>query len=266
MPHRLTVRALPLVLASTLLLGACASGPKDTLSLIPEQLDQQTSQQGLFAQPVQWTRTRPGCSGTCPKIVMHSLAFPGHPRLTTLVEHALVSMTWLDTKSPAPYDTLPEYESYFWKTAGARDETDLIAKTRYRNQRLTVVELTVGQYQTGMAHGMSGTQFLNWDNRAEKALTIDNLLAPGARPAFDAALREAHTQWLQSNPAVRDDPNDFSRMWPFVSSDNVALTDQGIVVKYQPYEIAPYAWGQPELLIPYPRLRGVLRPQFLPAD
>lgn len=253
-------------LAGILAVTACASGPQDNLSLIPAQLDQQTQQEGLFVQPVKWTAQRPDCSGDCPKLVVDSLAFPGHPRLTELVDHALAAMTWLDTQRPAPYDTVRAYQDYFWKTAGQRDETDLTARTRYRNSRLTVVELNAGQYRTGMAHGMTGSQFLNWDNQAEKALSIDNLLAPGARPAFDEILRQTHARWLQSHRDAVQSTDTFSRMWPFVSSDNVALTDQGLVVKYQPYEIAPYAWGQPELLIPYPQLQGILRPSFLPPQ
>jgi hypothetical protein len=38
----------------------------------------------------------------------------------------------------------------------------------------------------------------------------------------------------------------------------------GVVVKYDAYAIAPYADGQPELLIPYTVLHGILRPAFLP--
>jgi hypothetical protein len=253
-------------LALTLGLAGCASGPKDDLSLMPAQLDQQTSRSGLFTQPVKWSRERPGCQGECPKLTVDSLAFPGHPRLTELVDHALAAMTWVDTQNPAPYDTLDSFEAYYWKTAASRDEVQLTARTRYRNERLTVVELDAGQYRTGMAHGITGSQLLNWDNTAEKALTIDNLLAPGARPAFDAALREEHTRWLDQHADAIDNRDNFNRMWPFASSDNVGLTDLGVLVKYQPYEIAPYAWGQPELLIPYERLRGVLRPQFLPPQ
>jgi hypothetical protein len=251
-------------LALTLLLAACASGPKDNLSLIPAELDQQTQKQGLFTQPVEWVGKRPGCRGECPSLHVDSLAFPGHPRLTTLVDHALAMMTWIDTERPAPYDSLASFRDYFWQTAGPRDEAWLTARTRYRNASLTVVGLEASQYRTGMAHGISGSQFLIWDNSTEKALSLDNLLLPGARPAFDAALREAHDRWLRQSPAAQQDPVNFSRMWPFVSSDNVALTDQGVVVKYQPYEIAPYVAGQPELLIPYPRLRGILQPAYLP--
>ncbi|MFT0531790.1 RsiV family protein [Castellaniella hirudinis] len=271
MTRRLASTAFPLprpllAMALALALTACASGPKGDLSLVPAQLDQETRQSGLFSQPVQWSGERPGCTGECPKLVIDSLVFPGHPRLSELVDHALATMTWLDQDRPAPYDTLRDYQAYFWKTAAPRDETNLIARTRYRNQALTVIELNVGQYQTGMAHGVSGNQFINWDNQAGQALTIDQLLRPGARPAFDAALRTVHAQWVQAHRDAVQDPDNFTRMWPFVSSDNVAITDQGLLVKYQSYEIAPYAWGQPELLIPYDRLSGVLRPQFLPPQ
>ncbi|WP_368648688.1 RsiV family protein [Castellaniella ginsengisoli] len=253
-------------LALSLGLAGCASGPQDNLSLVPSRLDQETRRDGLFTQPVEWTRERPGCEGECPKLVVKSLAFPGHPRLTELVNHALASMTWIDTQNPVPYDTLAGFEAYYWKTAGPRDEVHLTARTRYRNERLTVVELDAGQYRTGMAHGITGSQLLNWDNAAEKALTLDNLLAPGARPAFDAALRAEHGRWLDQHADAIDNRDTFNRMWPFASSDNAGLTDLGLLVKYQPYEIAPYAWGQPELLIPYDHLRGILRPQFLPPQ
>lgn len=252
-------------LALCSLLIACA-GPADDISLIPAQTDQESSQQGLFAQPVKWTHTRPGCQGECPKIVVDSLTFPGNPRLSTLIDHALAEMTWLDEKQAIPYQTLAQFQAYFWKTANVRDEVDLGARLRYRNARLTVVELDASQYRTGMAHGISGSQFLNWDRQLSKALTLDALLRPGARDAFDQALREAHARWLESSPAAQNDPQNFARMWPFVSSDNVAITDQGLVVKYQPYEIAPYVAGQPELMIPYSRLRDILRPEFLPPS
>src|SRR5690606_26304360 len=110
-----------------------------------------------------------------------------------------------------------------------------------RNRHLTVVELDAGQYRTGMAHGISGTQFLNWDNAARRALSLDDVLAPGARPAFDDALRRAHARWLLDNPAAQEDPLNYDRLWPFQTTDNYALTDLGMVLKYQSYQIAPYA-------------------------
>lgn len=259
-----STRPLLAALAAALLLGACASGPKDNLSLVPAELNAQTQKEGLFSQPIHWRQKKPGCSGECPTLVVDSLVFPGHQRLTALVDHALALMTWVDNEHAAPYDTVSGLRDYFWKTAGPRDEIDLNARTRYRNAHLTVVELQAGQYRTGMAHGISGSQFIIWRNDTQKALTLDNLLLPGARPAFDAALHKAYDGWLSQSPAAREDPENFRRMWPFVSSDNVALTDAGVVVKYQPYEIAPYSSGQPELLVPYASLKGILQPEYLP--
>ena len=49
-----------------------------------------------------------------------------------------------------------------------------------------------------------------------------------------------------------------------VPVEHFAFTDQGIVVKYDTYQIAPYSYGQPELLIPYSELDGALRVDYLP--
>jgi len=38
-----------------------------------------------------------------------------------------------------------------------------------------------------------------------------------------------------------------------------------MVIKYDSYQIAPYSAGQPELLIPYEALKGILRPEYLPG-
>lgn len=255
-----------MVSALVSLLAACAGGPQDNISLIPDRLDQETSLEGLFTQAVKYERQRPGCSGECPQLAVDSLVFPGVPRLTQLVDHALAGMTWLDAGQATPYDDISSYEAYFWQTAAPRDRTELLARTRYRNRAITVLELNVGMYQTGMAHGLTGNQLINWDNAAGRALNIDELLLDGALPEFETALREAHAKWLQQSPFAADDPGNYARMWPFVMTDNVGLTDMGLLVKYQSYEIAPYAAGQPELLIPYRRLHGILRPSYLPAD
>ncbi|MBV6271984.1 RsiV family protein [Alcaligenaceae bacterium CGII-47] len=265
-PHGHTIKLARAfsILGLCALLAACASGPRDTISLIPSEIAQETSKDGLFIQAIEWVHTKPGCKGECPSISLNSLVFPGNKPLTELVDHALAAMTWLDQTQAIPYFTVAEFEQYFWPSAAPRDEVTLQARARYRNRNLTVLELSSGQYRTGMAHGITGSQFINWDNQTAKVLGLDNILIPGARQAYVQALQQAHTQWLHEHAAARDDPDTFSRIWPFQSSDNFAFTDQGLVIKYQPYQIAPYSSGQPELLLLYPALRGILQPRFLP--
>lgn len=246
------------------LLAACASKPAD-ISLIPTRTDAITSQDGLFVQPVKWSRVKAGCKGECPRIEVDSVVFPGVPRLTELVDHALAMMTGAGDERLPPYSTIAEFEAYFWKTAGPRDVAQLAAKTRYRNRYLTVIELNTGQYFTGAAHGLTATQFLNWDNANGQALGLDQLLIPGAYPRFVQALERAHARWLQNTPEARDDLATWQRLWPFQPTDNVAITDAGLVAKYDSYQLAPYSSGQPELLVPYAELGDILRPAYRPA-
>lgn len=251
------------ILMMTGLLAACASKPAD-ISLIPTQTDAITSQDGLFVQPVKWSRSKANCKGECPRMEVDSLVFPGVPRLTELVDHALAMMTGLGDERMPPYSTIAEFETYFWKTAAPRDVVQLAAKTRYRNRYLTVIELNSGQYFTGAAHGITATQFLNWDNARGQVLGLDQLLMPGAYPRFVEALERAHGRWMQATPEVQDDPRAWQRLWPFQPTDNVAITDAGLVAKYDSYQIAPYSSGQPELLIPYTELGDVLREEYRP--
>lgn len=255
-----------LMLTTVIFLAGCASGPSPNISLIPaNQVAQQTSKDGLFTQPAQWEHKKPGCKGDCPTIKLDSIVFPGVAKLTELIDHALAVMTGVSATHAQPYDTIAQYQDYFWKTAAPRDSTLLSAKTRYRNKNLTVIELNTWQYYTGAAHGISATQFLNWDNHAHRVLGIDNILNPGQHSSYIAALKQAHRLWLATNADAQHDADTYTRIWPFQPSDNFAFTDAGLLVKYDSYQIAPYSSGQPELLIPYKALEGVLKAEYTPA-
>lgn len=253
------------IIASCMLLAACASGPSSTISLIPDQTEDISSKEGVFTQAVKWKKTQPGCQGECPTLEVDSLVFPGMPKLTELVDHALAMMTGVEGSAPPAFLNIAEYEAYFWETAAPRDTTLLAAKTRYRSKDMTVIELNSWQYFTGAAHGISATQFLNWRNSTARVLGIDDVVRPGKRPDYVEALRRAHQAWLASNPDAQADPAGYQRLWPFQENDNFAFTDHGLVVKYDSYAIAPYSHGQPELTIPYSALRNTLRPEFLPS-
>src|SRR3546814_5313376 len=114
-------------------------------------------------------------------------------------------MTGIGDSGPPSYFTIAEYEDYFWKTAAPRDSTLLSAKTRYRNRTLTVIELNSWQYVTGAAHGISATQFLNWDNSIDKVLSLARILQAGQYGAYVAALKQAHSTWRASNHDAQRD-------------------------------------------------------------
>ena len=219
----------------------------------------------LEVDEIRWKREKPDCREQCPSIDVQTVAFPGDATLTAFVDHALAAMTGLDTNVRLPYSTLAEFEPYYWRTARPRDQTVLRAEVLRQTGALVVLELDSYLF-TGGAHGIPATQYVNWDRAAARALSLDDLLEPGRRDDYVAALRRAHARWLESNPDAQDDPAAYDKLWPFVPTANTALTEQGLTVKYDAYSIAPYSHGQPELIIPYPELRGILRPAYLPAD
>lgn len=263
MRFRVSLRPFFLSLCAALL-TACAGGPAPNITLIPDATDELSSKDGLFAQEVKWKRSKPGCEGECPSLEVKTLVFAGNRELTQLVDHALAMMTGVNEDGPPPYEDIAGFEDYFWQVAGSRDSVLLGATLRYRSKYLTVIELDSWQYFTGAAHGIGATQFLNWDNARQVLVPLEQILVPGSRGQFNAALRRAHARWLASQPDAQADPETWNRLWPFQSSENYAFTDQGIVVKYDTYQLAPYSYGQPELLIPFNELEGVLKVDYAP--
>lgn len=114
----------------------------------------------------------------------------------------------------------------------------------------------------GGAHGMPYVEYVLLDSNNKRRLTLDNLLIASAKPKFEALAYDAYKNWVKD---FTNDVAEYEKNWPFSMTDNVSLNDQGVVLKYQSYAIAPYASGQPELVIPYNKLAGILRPQYLSA-
>ncbi|WP_239990021.1 RsiV family protein [Corticimicrobacter populi] len=284
--HQVTLRSAGLcasVCATIMLLGACASGaprdlvrtsetPTETAPAV-DQVVQSPTAVTPEARPalvndqvraINWKQDKPGCSGSCPSITVESFEIGGEPRFNAIIDHALAYMTANEGDARQTFDTLQAYRDYFWQHAQPMDQSEFHARLLRHNPVLIVAELKSGHYLTGAAHGMHATQYLNWDRHLGKVLSLDDILLPGQRPAFEQALRAAHARWLADNDDAQEQPEQYNRLWPFQPSDNVALAEDHAIIKYDTYDIAPYSMGQPELTIPYAQLQGIFRPEYLP--
>lgn len=264
-----------LALASLTLLAACGSTPPSNISLptggapagaasgSAPQTTSSATVGDVRTQRIEWKGVKPGCTGECPTIEIDSVAFPDIPRLSEAVDHTLASLTGIDSNLRGQYNTLSEFTQYFWRNAQGRDTTHFKASVCDVVQGVVAVELHTSQYFTGAAHGIPATLFLNWQISSSHALRLDDILIPGRRADYVNVLRDAHQQWLAKNEDAKRDPAAYDRMWPFQETDNIALTREGLLAKYDAYSIAPYSQGEPELLLPWARLRGVIKPEFL---
>lgn len=214
------------------------------------------------AQRIAWEQRPAGCQdAACPLVNIDTLRFPADPALDGLIEQALLEMTRDAPKAPLP-PSLKAYEQQFLSQAETGWTSYLQAKVRDRRDDLIIIELS-SYLHTGGAHGMPGRGFINYDRTLQQALSLDDMLLPGRRAVFWEVVQQAHQAWLIREKLDQDDA--FVRDWPFQQTANIALTSGALSLKYDVYSIAPYAMGHPELKLPYGRLKGILKPQYLPG-
>ena len=109
---------------------------------------------------------------------------------------------------------------------------------------------------TGGAHPNSYFDLLNFDLREKKMLQLGDLINDLA--SFETIVEKHFRKYHQL-----DEKADFNKagfFWDgaFSLPANYALKEEGIYLYYNKYEVAPYAVGATELLIPWRELKGVL--------
>lgn len=239
-----------LIATLALTLGACQS------------LFQADPNAPISAERSAWEHTQAGCQGDdCPLVNIDTLSFAEEPALNSLIEHELLEMTGDSPDAQLPA-SLKAYEQAFLQSAEPGWNSYLQAKVREQHDGLVIIELS-SYLSTGGAHGMPGRRFINYDRKLHRALTLQDMLLPGQEQAFWQAAQLAHQGWLVANKLDQDP--EFVKSWPFQPTENVALTFGAVTLKYAVYSIGPYASGHPELKIPYPRLNGILKPQYFPG-
>ncbi|MFG6666123.1 RsiV family protein [Halomonas sp. HNIBRBA4712] len=245
---------------SALLLAGCQSiqsSPVEPYSLAT------LAEEKLFVDP--------DCTGEqCAEVRVSALEFPRREALTKELRARLMALAPLEGQT-TPAGATPGFAGYadaFFDQArrqggplagGGASEALLEADIYARHNDLLVIELNGYTYLDGQAHGLPSTEFMVIDERQARTVGLDDMLIEGREAAFEALVRDAHQRWLSE----LDEGPDMAENWPLTQSRNVAPLGNRFVVKYDVYEIAPYALGQPELDIPLEALRGVAKPRYL---
>lgn len=205
----------------------------------------------------------------CAEVKVNALQFPGSPELSDHVRTQLLLMGQgiTDGETEWPSDSWEAFADAFFKEAKetrqyathSASHVRLEAEAVARHNELLIIALDGYVYHAGQAHGMPLTEFMVIDERLERVVTLDYMLLDGQEPAFRAALGRAHERWLRE--LKQDDK--FAANWPLSENRNVAPLETAWAVRFNVYEIAPYAVGQPELRIPLDELEGIAKPRYL---
>jgi|SRR5690625_9175 len=140
-----------------------------------------------------------------------------------------------------------EYKTNFPNSAGGY-ELKLKQEVLSENPQTIVLETLFYIYTAG-AHGYSGTRFLNFDSKTGKFLTHNDLI--NDIPAFTDFVEKAFRQQYEIPAADEINAHGFFfDEGEFVLPENIAVTDESVILIYNPYEAASYAQGSLRLFFP----------------
>lgn len=124
-----------------------------------------------------------------------------------------------------------------------------------QNQHLATFEIMTYIYAAGAAHGMYHKEYVNFDLKQKKRITVPDLMANKDENKLLDALFEENGQWLSAHSIERS---------KLQLSDNFYYGVNGIVFVYPLYELASYAEGMSELVLSYYAVNGLIKPEYLP--
>jgi hypothetical protein len=124
----------------------------------------------------------------------------------------------------------------------------------------TLLSLSVkDEFFTGGAHGGGGKYFISVNPMTAKAVMLDDVLRRG----YKEALRAEGEKAFRLNHHLLDTASLITNGFQFPENkfklnDNYGFRRDGIVFVFNSYEIASYAEGPTEILIPYEKIKGWL--------
>lgn len=152
----------------------------------------------------------------------------------------------------ADYDGVPD-------NAGGWDLERSMAAVFSNAQLLTLRYLESGY--TGGAHPFSGVSYAVLDVNSGRQLTLPELFAPGYETVLNAAAEQAFRQ--ERGLAAQADLEVAGFWFPnnqFKVNTNFGVTEEGLAFHFNAYEVAPYAMGPTEFIVPWDALRPVIPP------
>ena len=225
----------------------------------------------------------PDCKSRCNTLEVHSLEVEHAPALSQAIERRLVQLAFAvdDVLKPKPIDgtSIGAYARSFFAAASAagadssqgQDQSPGAnpaggASGAYRSRlgataishrdRLIALRLQATLSQNG-APLATRFAYVTVDAVSKRLATLDDMLRPGKRDAFNAVVKAAFASWQQSH--------DVPGTHKFQPSDNIALLRNNALIAFPSGTLKPAALGESELEIPYDALDAVLQPRFLPG-
>ena len=130
---------------------------------------------------------------------------------------------------------------------------------------LISVEFDIGGYYAGAAHPNSHTEVLNYDLKNGRVLSLADLFKPGAKYLqliSTYAINDLRAQAKAKGPdSMLSDETIRSGAGPNIKNyKSWTISRKGLSLTFDAYQVAPYAAGPQNVVIPYSALKEIIRP------
>lgn len=127
-------------------------------------------------------------------------------------------------------------------------------RTTYIDSKQISINFLQSVYFAGAAHPLPFSRTINYDLRWDRTLELEELFTPGtpyleriSEFALDDLRRQGVLEWEEGAAPSAE------------NYDSWNVTLEGLLFTFDPYQVAPYAAGFQEVLIPYGILSEILR-------
>jgi hypothetical protein len=265
LPSPRIASVLAIAIVATVLAAGCgprsrrASGPPGGVRLVRHRYERALGSCAVGEPGCTWVRFRwPTAIGA-----------PGRAAVDSINAWVRGQLLEPYESSDAPAATVTEWTARFFAKNHAfrRDFPDAASGGWYERREVERFGETLGvatfrythERFGGGAHPVTEVFYGCFDDRTGSRLRLDDLARPGASAALDS-LGEVAFRRARAIPSARS-LSDAAFTFAgdrFRLNDNVGLGPAGLVVEFNPYEVAPYAAGPTSLTLPWREVSGLL--------
>lgn len=170
------------------------------------------------------------------------------------------------TPDEAAAEFVAVYEEFLLEEPGYSQAwaTEVQGEVLFRNSNLATVKLECSTY-TGGAHPLFYVDLITFGLQEGEVVDLNDLIADKTALMALAEKYFRQARELEAEQSLQD----AGFFWDgnFALPRNMGLTEKGLYFFYNQYEVAPYAAGPTELLIPFEELKPILtKPAMLGLD
>lgn len=198
-----------------------------------------------------------------------------YPYLATSTPGAITFNTFtrdlVATEVAAFLADAPTTTDEIWSDAGS--DLAVAGEITTNRPNLITLNLAFSTYYAGAAHPNTYFRTINYDLTKQKNLTtadffnnelaalstLQKLIIPEIVAGFNQELGEdvgayvkTDDEWLLTGTAASS--TNYTHSW---------LGPEGLTVRFEPYQVAPYSFGPPMVTVPYAKIRSLFKPGFL---